>query len=181
MFKSLYNLLATNDGYFKSEKQARFLLSKLGNRVVQNMGFNLGSEHNNKKVGNSAYRVFELDSKGVVSIVHHNAKGKEIIFERGGYNRYKAKQDRLNKSRKLVTISKDLMEQINDLFLINFKETALKAGARPEHVNKVYPRLVKREITKSSTREIIDNPLFSDLVKGLAEQWMDIEDKLRTM
>lgn len=80
IIKSLNSLVKFNDGFYKSEKQASFLLKVTKGVVVQDLSLDLGYDYNNKIVGKGANRVITLDSKGVLKVVHNNAKGSNIVF-----------------------------------------------------------------------------------------------------
>ena len=75
MVLSLSNLLKTNKGFFKSEKQATFLLSQVsGNEVVNNFTTykNIARDH------------YHLDEKGVCKIERYTTKkGYVTTWERG--------------------------------------------------------------------------------------------------
>lgn len=72
--KSLWSLARTNDGRFKSEKQAKFLLSKTHNGEFVNGG----------QMYNNPYTfIFDLDNEGVVTIHKKTTKNPmELVWER---------------------------------------------------------------------------------------------------
>lgn len=79
---TLSSLVKNNNGLFKSEKQAAFILKVVGTTYVQNMAISLGEEYNGKRVGKDAQRVYTIDQQGICKVVHVNSKGEEVIFDR---------------------------------------------------------------------------------------------------
>lgn len=91
---SAFSLCASNNGAFKSAKQAAFFASKFGNELVAVESYSYG-EHNGSRC-NVTYTV-QFDSVGITSITKTGAK-VETTFERGGVNKYaetKARKARL--------------------------------------------------------------------------------------
>ena len=91
---SAFSLCASNNGAFKSAKQAAFFASKFGNELVAVESYSYG-EHNGSRCS-VAYSVL-FDSFGITSITKTGAK-VETTFERGGVNKYaenKARKARL--------------------------------------------------------------------------------------
>lgn len=71
---SLNNLMKTNDGLFKSDKQAKFILSQATDNQVVTGG---------NMYGNSFTMFYNLDDKGVVSVEKHTPrKGSTVTWER---------------------------------------------------------------------------------------------------
>lgn len=72
--KSFFSLIKTNNGYFKSEKQASFLLDHCGSDkvfITTDSMFN-----------NSYNFFFECDDEGVVRVEKHTSKKIETYWER---------------------------------------------------------------------------------------------------
>lgn len=91
---SAFSLCASNNGAFKSAKQAAFFASKFGNELTAVESYSYG-EHNGSRCS-VAYSVL-FDSFGITSITKTGAK-LETTFERGGVNKYaenKARKARL--------------------------------------------------------------------------------------
>ena len=88
---SLFSLCASNNGAFKSAKQAEFFAGKFGSEIVVVESYSYG-EHNGSRCA-VTYTV-QFDSVGVTSITKTGAKS-ETTFERGGVNQYAE-----NKARK---------------------------------------------------------------------------------
>ena len=91
---STFSLCASNNGAFKSAKQAAFFASKFGNELVAVESYSYG-EHKGSRCSVSYSVLF--DSVGITSITKRGAKS-ETTFERGGINKYaenKAKKARL--------------------------------------------------------------------------------------
>ena len=80
--KSLATLVKYNQGFFKSEKQAAYLLAATQGVLVVSNSFSLGDEYNNKRAGIGSKTVYSLDDKGVVSVEKHNSKGTTTVFDR---------------------------------------------------------------------------------------------------
>lgn len=91
---SAFSLCASNNGAFKSAKQAAFFASKFGNELTAVESYSYG-EHNGSRCS-VAYSVL-FDSFGITSITKTGAK-LETTFVRGGINQYaenKARKARL--------------------------------------------------------------------------------------
>lgn len=72
--KSFFSLIKTNNGYFKSEKQASFLLDQCGDGKMFVATYS---------VFNNSYNFFfECDDEGVVRVEKHTSKKVEIYWER---------------------------------------------------------------------------------------------------
>jgi hypothetical protein len=72
--RSFFSLLKTNNGYFKSEKQASFLLDHCGDGKVFVV--------NGSMFNNSYNFFFECDDEGVVRVEKHTSKKIETYWER---------------------------------------------------------------------------------------------------
>ena len=80
VLKSLLGLCSTNGGYFKSEKQAKFLLSRFeGNTFICNASFTFGEYEGrtSRNTRNVSY-VVVADNEGIVSVT----KGDKVSFQR---------------------------------------------------------------------------------------------------
>ena len=91
---SAFSLCASNNGAFKSAKQAAFFASKFGNELVAVESYSYG-EHKGSRCS-VAYSV-TFDATGILSITKRGAKS-ETTFVRGGINKYaenKARKARL--------------------------------------------------------------------------------------
>lgn len=91
---SAFFLCASNNGEFKSAKQAAFFARKFGNELTAVESYSYG-EHNGCRCNN--YYSVQFDSVGITSITKTGAK-LETTFERGGVNKYaenKARKARL--------------------------------------------------------------------------------------
>ena len=93
--KSLATLVKYNGGFFKSEKQAKFLNSVTNGVLVVSNAVCLGYEYNNKQVGQGAKTVYTLDDKGVLTVERHNAKGIKTTFDRNCPKSVQANKERL--------------------------------------------------------------------------------------
>lgn len=93
--QSLATLVKYNAGFFKSEKQAKFLLSVTGGCFVVSNAVNLGYEYNNKRVGQGATTSYILDDKGIVLVERKNAKGVTTVFDRNDKASVQANKERL--------------------------------------------------------------------------------------
>lgn len=93
--KSLATLVKYNGGFFKSEKQASFLLAAIGSELVVSNTFSLGQEYNNKIVGHNARTVYTLDNQGVATVIKYNSKGKTTLFDRNDKKSVEANKAKL--------------------------------------------------------------------------------------
>jgi len=107
--KSLATLVKYNGGFFKSEKQAKFLLDVTGGHFVVSNAINLGHEYQNKLVGQGASTSYTLDSKGVVLVERKNAKGLTVVFNRNCSKSIADNKAKLQKA--LEQKERDLLEQ----------------------------------------------------------------------
>lgn len=107
--KSLFLLVKSNNGDFKSVKQGEFLRGVMGDIFTYVKHFNLGYEYNNKSCGTNTY-TFYMDNQGVYKVTKENKKGLQTTFERlQGDDLMKvlqAKQERLNLNKKVNLVSK---------------------------------------------------------------------------
>ena len=79
-----FYVIAKNGGYFRSEKQAGFLLSNCENNVyttTANASFGFGD---NGVVNNSYIITITCDKEGILSIVHtgYKTQSKKVFFQR---------------------------------------------------------------------------------------------------
>jgi hypothetical protein len=91
---SAFSLCASNNGEFKSSKQAEFFARKFGKELVAVESYSFG-EHNGSRCS-ASYSVL-FDTVGITSITKAGAK-VETTFVRGGVNQYaenKARKARL--------------------------------------------------------------------------------------
>lgn len=78
--KSLFSLCKSNNGLFKSEKQAKYLQSAVeGNTWFCSKSYNLGSFYNFKQCGSADF-LFKLDNAGIVEVTKTTSKGKKSVF-----------------------------------------------------------------------------------------------------
>lgn len=102
LVKTLSNLLKTNKGFFKSEKQAKFLLHTITDFEVVNYF---------DAYGNPARDHYYLDDQGVYKIERYtNKKGYVITWERGKIHRLEADMIKMNQLRSITEVN-----QINKL------------------------------------------------------------------
>ena len=135
--KSIFSLVKTNNGDFKSAKQGKFLCSVMGNVFIYVKHFNLGQEYNNKSCGTNTY-IFYMDQQGVYKVTKENKKGLQTTFERlEGEELEKslqAKQERLNLNNKVSLITKridelmKLKDAVQDSFMADVMNGTVKAG-----------------------------------------------------
>ena len=105
--KSLATLVKYNQGFFKSEKQAAYLLAVTQGVLVVSNSFSLGAEYNNKRAGIGSKTVYSLDDKGVVSVEKHNSKGTTTVFDRNcpkSLEANKARLEAITASKKKATL-----------------------------------------------------------------------------
>lgn len=85
ILKSFLGLVKTNNGQFKSEKQASFLKAQTDNGsfdITQTISFGTSTASQRK-----VHWSVQIDDQGVVSIVKRtNSKGDELYWERGNTN-----------------------------------------------------------------------------------------------
>ncbi|QQV91143.1 hypothetical protein Freya10_5 [Polaribacter phage Freya_10] len=74
ILKSIFSLAKTNNGFFKSDKQSSFLISKMDSTD----GF-IGSVTSGY---NSCVVFAKYDNKGIINITKHTKKGDVTMFER---------------------------------------------------------------------------------------------------
>lgn len=103
--RSFFSLAKVNNGYFKSEKQAKYL-SSFGLVYVSVSTHNLGSDYNFKVCGQTEF-VFYLDSQGVFKIEKSNKKGTSIYWDRLDDAIFAAKQEK-EKAEKIAFESRML-------------------------------------------------------------------------
>lgn len=112
IIKSIYWILKSNDGLFLSEKQSAFFTKNVGNKIVQDTSFSLGSDYNNKRVGKGSQRIFVLDNKGVVSVVSNNAKGTKTLFcRKQGINMF-CKKEQIKTSKNERETIKNIVSKL---------------------------------------------------------------------
>lgn len=72
---SLASLVKSNNGIFKSQKQAQFLHSKAndGVAIVGDICY-----------GHSYFTEYHLDAEGVLKVIRLNKAGKKVMWERAG-------------------------------------------------------------------------------------------------
>ena len=99
---SAFSLCASNNGAFKSAKQAAFFASKFGNELTAVESYAFG-EHNGSRCSVSYSVLF--DSVGITSITKTGAK-LETTFVRGGVNKYAE-----NKARK-ARLAEDMRNEV---------------------------------------------------------------------
>lgn len=108
MFNSIESLIATNNGLFKSEKQAQFLISKLN------------EDHGNIQVGstygNSFMVTYDFDEKGITKKTQYNYKTSRtiVLWERVVDGVLSVQQEKKLKilKRKLNKAKKDLKARL---------------------------------------------------------------------
>lgn len=102
---SILNLTKTNNGFFKSDKQAKFLISQ-----ISEFGGCVGHS-------SSAYHscpIFaEYDEKGIIKLTKSTKKGDVVIFERNVKGVISSLDAKRLKSleRKMRSISKEIKER----------------------------------------------------------------------
>lgn len=102
MFKSIESLIATNNGFFKSEKQADFLISQLSK---EDGNIQVGSTY-----GNGFMITYLFDDKGITKKEQYNYKTSKtvVLWERVIEGKLSVQQEKelkklkskLNKARK---------------------------------------------------------------------------------
>ena len=100
---SAFSLCASNNGAFKSAKQAAFFASKFGNELTAVESYAFG-EHNGSRCSVSYSVLF--DSVGITSITKTGAK-LETTFVRGGVNQYA--ENKARKARLAEDMRNDVM------------------------------------------------------------------------
>lgn len=80
---SFFSLVKNNNGFFKSEKQAAFLLKMTDGHYVtsQNIQFGEYESRTNRNTAKLEWAV-SLDNQGITKMVKTTSKGSEIYFER---------------------------------------------------------------------------------------------------
>lgn len=80
---SFFSLVKNNNGFFKSEKQAAFLLKMTDGHYVtsQNIQFGEYEGRTNRNTAKIEWAVI-LDNKGVVKMEKTTSKGTQVYFER---------------------------------------------------------------------------------------------------
>lgn len=92
--KSIYNLIFTNDGNFKSDKQKSFFL-KMQNDCRGAILLDSGQVYKN------SYMIFaQVDNLGVVSITKDTSKKTTVLYTRENHNQYIAKHEVKQQQRK---------------------------------------------------------------------------------
>lgn len=102
---SFAGLVKNNNGMFKSEKQAAFLLSK----CIDNEYEAVSSVY-----GNSYTNTYLCDSKGVVKVVHYtHQKGESLIWERVENDKLTVQEEKQQKriKREIKRIEKQIAER----------------------------------------------------------------------
>ena len=99
---SAFSLCASNNGAFKSARQAAFFASKFGNELVAVESYSYGYYNGSRCA--VTYTV-QFDSVGITSITKTGAK-VETTFVRGGVNKYAE-----NKARK-ARIAEDMRNDV---------------------------------------------------------------------
>lgn len=109
--KSLFSLIKSNDGNFKSEKQAKFLLSQMDNGYMEyqsTMSFGTSRAANPTTTWE-----FTCDNQGVVKVVKDlPAKGRQLYWERTKEHIDAKRSDREKKSSDYI---KALNDEISSL------------------------------------------------------------------
>lgn len=109
MFKSVESLIATNNGFFKSQKQADFLISMLSK---EDGNISVGSTY-----GNGFMITYLFDEKGITKKEQYNYKTSKtiVLWERVVEGKLSIQDEKLLKTlkRKLSKAEKSLKERIS--------------------------------------------------------------------
>ena len=110
MFKSVESLIATNNGFFKSQKQADFLTSMLSKEYGN---ISIGSTY-----GNGFMITYLFDEKGITKKEQYNYKTSKTIFlwERVVEGKLSIQDEKLLKTlkRRLSKAEKSLKSRISE-------------------------------------------------------------------
>lgn len=178
IIKSIYGLVAHNDGKYKSDRQKAFLLKVTQGVLVQNFNVSLGQDYNNKTITTAAHRVFTLDGDGIVSIIHNNAKGSEVIYCRAkGINKPKAKAQYNAKGHDLRNKMESLQQTIRDAAIDEFKAIIEEKGL----CNSMLEAMASKKIDHDFIIDFINNPLFSGSIHELGREYILVRHELETM
>lgn len=175
---SLYGLVNSNDGFFKSDKQASFLLKMTGGSAFQDFSFDLGHDYGYKKAGVGAQRVFNLDSEGVVSVVDIRAKKETVIFERGGVNLIKEKSDKKKATRDKANELKSKIEAL----IIEIQTKSLKElKVMPEVTPTMFAHIESSILGTSKVNDFINNPLLSKEIHDLGKRLSELKKEFNQL
>ncbi len=124
---SFNSLAKNNNGFFKSQKQAAFLLSQMDNLNGENTFKGTGTVTAGKYV---TYRVFHCDDKGITKIIQHSeTTGKNTqVWERLSDADYAVKRNRSIKALRNTARLDDIRKTVKKLEAI--KESATDETVR---------------------------------------------------
>ena len=128
--KSVYNLINTNQGIFKSEKQKQFLTNQLS--FVVDSG---------NIYGNSWYVEASFDDRGVSKLTKHTKTSTKVVYDRStdGIKRTEAKTKKAQKSLKIASLNAEIASHRDTVKRTEDKicELALSGGLSPEVVSEL--------------------------------------------
>lgn len=137
--KSLFSLVKSNNGDFKSNKQGEFLRGVMGDTFTYVKHFNLGYDYNNKSCGTNTY-TFYMDVQGIYKVTKENKKGLVTTFKRlEGEDLTKvlqAKQERLNLNKKVDLVAKriDELMKLKDIVKDSFMSDLIGGSVKTEDI-----------------------------------------------
>ena len=189
---SLHSLMKTNNGLFKSEKQAKFILSQ-----VPDMELVTGGD----MYGNTFTQFYKLDDKGVVSWIKYLPRtGKEVLQWERPVAGKKAIQDVTAEKKQARHASKSIKDAHNviDGFADRLKDHTAEGTLHGGMVAYIYSELLRAQRTLVNAGESYDidatrkeaiekiynahKPEFDAIVdqanaiKAKIEKYKDVED-----
>ena len=139
---STFSLCASNNGAFKSAKQAAFFASKFGSEMVVVESYSYGAHKGSRC--NVSYSV-TFDAAGILSITKRGAKS-ETTFVRGGINQYAE-----NKAKKAV--STEIMR--NEVLTIEIPHCETTIESKLTDIRLISEEIAKGTLSSSTFQSFI--------------------------
>ena len=139
---SAFSLCASNNGAFKSTKQAAFFASKFGNELVAVESYSYGAHKGSRC--NVAYSV-TFDATGILSITKRGAKS-ETTFVRNGVNKYAE-----NKAKKAV--SAEIMR--NEVLTVEIPYCETTIESKLTDIRLISEEIAKGTLSRSTFQSFI--------------------------